>query len=244
MRSISRVADVSINTVTKLLIDAGKACAAFHDRTSDVRHARAVRRNLGFATRREERRDGQGRADGAGDVWTWTAIDADSKLIVSWHVGAARRDALSSWTICATARQPRAAHHGRPQGVPGSGRGRVRRRRRLRQLVKIYGAAPEAPSAATPRPSASAREGADHGDPDRGTSARPTSSAEPHDADGCGGSRGSPTRSPRSWRTTSTCRALLRPVQLLPDAQSLRMSPAMAAGVCRSAGGAWRTSPR
>ncbi len=33
MRSISRVADVSINTVSKLLIDAGKACAAFHDDT-------------------------------------------------------------------------------------------------------------------------------------------------------------------------------------------------------------------
>ncbi len=31
MRSISRVADVSINTVAKLLVDAGKACAAFHD---------------------------------------------------------------------------------------------------------------------------------------------------------------------------------------------------------------------
>ena len=33
MRSISRVADVSINTVTKLLVDAGEACAAFHDAT-------------------------------------------------------------------------------------------------------------------------------------------------------------------------------------------------------------------
>ena len=31
MRSVSRVADVSINTVTKLLVDAGKACADFHD---------------------------------------------------------------------------------------------------------------------------------------------------------------------------------------------------------------------
>ena len=31
MRSISRVCDVSINTVSKLLIDAGKACASFHD---------------------------------------------------------------------------------------------------------------------------------------------------------------------------------------------------------------------
>ena len=32
MRSISRVCDVSINTVSKLLVDAGTACAAFHDK--------------------------------------------------------------------------------------------------------------------------------------------------------------------------------------------------------------------
>lgn len=41
MRSISRVADVSINTVSKLLVDAGKACAAFHDEA--VRGVKAKR---------------------------------------------------------------------------------------------------------------------------------------------------------------------------------------------------------
>lgn len=41
MRSISRVCDVSINTVSKLLVDAGKACAAFHD--EQVRDVKARR---------------------------------------------------------------------------------------------------------------------------------------------------------------------------------------------------------
>jgi IS1 family transposase len=90
MRSISRVCGVSINTVTKLLVDAGLVCAAFHD--EKVRNVAATKiqcdeiwsfsyakaKNVRFAKSAPE---------SAGDVWTWTAIDADSKLIVSWHVG-------------------------------------------------------------------------------------------------------------------------------------------------------------
>ncbi|MCC0807592.1 DDE-type integrase/transposase/recombinase [Methylobacterium sp. W2] len=90
MRSISRVVDVSINTVSKLLEDAGKACAAYHDQ--NVRGVAAERvqcdeiwsycyakaKNVAAAKAAPE---------GAGDVWTWTALDADSKLIVSYLVG-------------------------------------------------------------------------------------------------------------------------------------------------------------
>lgn len=90
MRSISRITGVSINTVSKLLVDAGEACAAFHD--DKVRNVAAKNvqcdeiwsfsyaknKNVKFAKAAPE---------GAGDVWTWTALDADSKLIVSWHVG-------------------------------------------------------------------------------------------------------------------------------------------------------------
>lgn len=90
MRSISRVCGVSINTVTKLLVDAGIVCAAFHDeRVRNVASTKiqcdeiwsfsyAKAKNVRFAKSAPE---------SAGDVWTWTAIDADSKLIVSWHVG-------------------------------------------------------------------------------------------------------------------------------------------------------------
>ena len=58
MRSISRVCDVSINTVSKLLVDAGKACAAFHDET--VRDVdvppRSGRRNLDVHLREAKER--------------------------------------------------------------------------------------------------------------------------------------------------------------------------------------------
>jgi IS1 family transposase len=90
MRSISRVCDVSLNTVAKLLVDAGKVCADFHDNA--VRKVKSQRIqcdeiwSFSYAKAKNVR-SAKSAPDGAGDVWTWTAIDADSKLIVSWHVG-------------------------------------------------------------------------------------------------------------------------------------------------------------
>jgi transposase-like protein len=91
MRSISRVVDVSINTVSKLLIDAGRACAAFHDET--VRCVKADRVQVdeiwSFTYAKHKNVATAKRKDLAhGDTWTWTAIEAGSKLLVSWLVGA------------------------------------------------------------------------------------------------------------------------------------------------------------
>ena len=90
MRSISRVCDVSINTVTKLLIDAGKVCTDFHDNA--VRNVKAQRVqcdeiwSFSYAKAKNVR-SAKAAPEGTAEVWTWTAIDANSKLIVSWHVG-------------------------------------------------------------------------------------------------------------------------------------------------------------
>lgn len=90
MRSIARVADVSFNTVAKLLAEAGEVCASFHDETVlNVRAKRvqcdeiwafcyAKQRNVATAKAAPEQ---------AGDFWTWTALDAASKLIISYLVG-------------------------------------------------------------------------------------------------------------------------------------------------------------
>jgi IS1 family transposase len=90
MRSISRVADVSINTVAKLLAEAGDACEAFHD--ENVRGVKAKRVQCDeiwsfcYAKQRNVATAKAAPAE-AGDLWTWTAIDADSKLMISWIVG-------------------------------------------------------------------------------------------------------------------------------------------------------------
>lgn len=95
MRAVSRLADVSINTVGKLLIEAGRVCAGFHDET--VRGVRSKRVQVDeiwsftYAKKKNVTPEIAEKVEGDGDTWTWTAIDADLKLIVSWLVGA--RDA-------------------------------------------------------------------------------------------------------------------------------------------------------
>ena len=100
MRSVSRIADVSINTVSKLLVDAGRACARFHDEAMRNVKARRVQVDEIWAfTYAKQKNVDKAKAapSGAGDTWTWTALDADSKLIVSWLVGP--RDAGSAYTF-------------------------------------------------------------------------------------------------------------------------------------------------
>ncbi len=90
MRSISRVVGVSPNTVDKLLKSAGTACAIFHDET--VRNVKAKRVQCdeiwSFCYAKAKNvPTAKNAPQGSGDVWTWTARDADSKLVVGWLVG-------------------------------------------------------------------------------------------------------------------------------------------------------------
>src|SRR5437762_11975621 len=89
-RSISRVADVSLNTVYKTLIDAGKACARFHDETVRGVASKRVQCDEAWSfcyAKQKNVAAAKAAPEGAGDVWTWTALDADSKLILTWAVG-------------------------------------------------------------------------------------------------------------------------------------------------------------
>ena len=90
MRSISRVVDVSYPAIDKLLRDAGAACAEFHDHA--VRGVKSERVQCdeiwSFAYCKQKNVATAKRQDLAyGDIWTWTALDADNKLILSWMVG-------------------------------------------------------------------------------------------------------------------------------------------------------------
>ena len=90
IRAITRLTGASKNTVAKLLIDAGKVCAAYHD--ANVRNVKAARiqvDEIWSFTYAKQKNVATAKAapDEAGDTWTWTAIDADSKLIVSYLVG-------------------------------------------------------------------------------------------------------------------------------------------------------------
>jgi len=96
LRATSRVCDVSINTVTKLLVDVGSACMKFHnEKVVGVASERVQCDEIwSFISSKEKNTSLEDKTKGHGDAWTWTAIDADSKLIVSWYVG--NRDAESA----------------------------------------------------------------------------------------------------------------------------------------------------
>jgi IS1 family transposase len=90
MRSISRLMDVSINTVSALLVDAGRACAEHHDRTVHGLKSKRIQADeiWSFCYAKEKNvATAKTAPEEAGDVWTWTALDAESKLIVSYLVG-------------------------------------------------------------------------------------------------------------------------------------------------------------
>lgn len=99
LRATSRMADVSINTVTKLLVDVGCAAAAYQDKTLVWLPCKRVQVDEIWSfcyAKKKNVAAAKAAPEGAGDIWTWTAIDADTKLAPSWLVGT--RDAE-----CATA---------------------------------------------------------------------------------------------------------------------------------------------
>jgi IS1 family transposase len=90
IRSITRLTGVSKNTVAKLLVDAGKACTAYHDANVRAVPAKRVQVDEIWSFTYAKQKNvptAKAAPETAGDTWTWTAIDADSKLIVSYLVG-------------------------------------------------------------------------------------------------------------------------------------------------------------
>lgn len=89
LRATSRLADVSINTVTKLLVDVGTAALAYQD--EHLRNLKCERIQVdeiwAFVGAKAANTTAEKHAEGWGDCWTWTAICADTKLVPCWLVG-------------------------------------------------------------------------------------------------------------------------------------------------------------
>ena len=89
LRSTSRMTGVARNTITTLLVDLAEACAGYHDR--HVRNLKVRRLQCdeiwNFVGAKARNVTPEQKAEGWGDTWTWTALDADTKLCVSYLVG-------------------------------------------------------------------------------------------------------------------------------------------------------------
>jgi IS1 family transposase len=171
MRSISRIVDVSINTVTKLLVEAGDACLTIHDET--VRNVKASRIQCdeiwSFCHAKQKNvATAKAAPEGAGDVWTWTALDADTKLIVSFYVG--DRSGESAMVLMDDLRARLAnrvqlttdGHKAYLEAVEGAFGADVD----FAQLVKLYGPTITAPGRYSPAECIGARKLRVEGNPD------------------------------------------------------------------------------
>jgi len=97
IRATCRMTGAAKNTVVRLLVELGGACECFHDLTMNGLTCKRVQvdeiwsfvyaKNRNVPDTKLLPMDSGGRHRGAGDVWTWTAIDADNKLAVSWLIG-------------------------------------------------------------------------------------------------------------------------------------------------------------
>ena len=100
MRAVMRTLEVSYNAVQKLLVDAGEACAEWHDnqvKDVDAGHVQ-VDELWAFCYAKEKQAPFiKGKPEHAGHTWTWTALDADSKMMISWLT--APRDADSAYEL-------------------------------------------------------------------------------------------------------------------------------------------------
>ena len=100
LRATCRMTGVSRNTVTKLLTDMGVVCSVFQDRVMrDVRCERVQCDEIWsfcYSKQKNVPEDKQGEF-GYGDIWTWVAIDADTKLVPTYHIGS--RDLQSAYAF-------------------------------------------------------------------------------------------------------------------------------------------------
>jgi IS1 family transposase len=98
IRATCRITGVAKNTVVKLLVAIGKACSEYQDKALRNLPCKKIQCDeiwaFCYAKEKNVPKDKKGQF-GYGDVWTFTALDADTKLIPSWYIG--RRDA-----VCAT----------------------------------------------------------------------------------------------------------------------------------------------
>lgn len=89
MRATARIADVAFNSVKKLFIDTSRVCAEYQDKTFRNLNCKKLQLDEVWSFVYSKQKNVPVGMEGkAGDVWTWVGIDADSKLVPSWRIGA------------------------------------------------------------------------------------------------------------------------------------------------------------
>jgi IS1 family transposase len=148
LRSTARMVGVSINTVVKMLIDAGKACAKYqHEVMTNLTCSKLQLDEIWSFVYAKDKNIPAAMAGqtGVGSIWTWIAIDAETKLIPSWLVGGRDAGYAKAFVVDLAGRLAHRVqitsdgHAAYLQAVDYAFAGEVD----YAQLIKVYGPSPD-----------------------------------------------------------------------------------------------------
>ncbi len=179
IRATSRMLDVSFNTVLKLAPAIGEACAEYQDKV--MRKLKCKRIQLDeiwqfcYAKDKNIPQSMEGKF-GVGSVWTWTAIDADTKLIPAWLVGSRDAECADAFIqdlakrLANRVQLTSDGHKPYLNAIEGAFRsedGTDQIEVDYAMLIKIYGNSPETETRYSPAECTGCKKEAVFGDPDR-----------------------------------------------------------------------------
>jgi IS1 family transposase len=163
--------DCSKDAVLKLIVDLGTACMTYHDQHVRELTTRRVQVDevWSFVHTKAKNVPQEKRGQfGFGDVWTWTGIDAESKVMIAWHVGTRDADAAHAFMMDLANRLANRVqltsdgHNAYLDAVDGAFGTMVD----YAMLVKLYGTTPEAEKRYSPAVCLGTRRSVIHGNPD------------------------------------------------------------------------------
>lgn len=148
IRAVTRLTGCSKTTVTRLLVEAGKICSEYQDRVFRNLNCKRIQVDEIWSfvyAKQGNVKKAKAAPDTAGDIWTWTAIDAETKLVPSWLVGSrdggaaiAFMDDLRS-RLASRVQLTSDGHKAYLEAVEGAFGGDID----YAMLVKVYGASSE-----------------------------------------------------------------------------------------------------
>lgn len=148
LRAITRLTGINRTTLLKLLVDAGKAFSDYQDRALVNLSCKRIQVDEAWAFCYAKQKDvatAKAAPEGAGDIWTWVGLDADTKLVASYYVGGRDGDAAMTF-INDLARRLSSRVQLTSDGLRAyldAVEGAFGADVDFAQLIKLYGSAPE-----------------------------------------------------------------------------------------------------
>jgi IS1 family transposase len=171
LRAITRMTGVSRTTLLKLLEDAGKAFSDYQDRILVNLPCKRLQVDEAWAfcyAKQKNVPTAKAAPEGAGDIWTWVGLDADTKLVASWYVGGRDSEAAMAFIddlaprLASRVQLTSDGHKPYLEAIEGAFGGDID----YAMLVKIYGPSPEGQRRYSPAVCTGARKFRVEGNPD------------------------------------------------------------------------------